>query len=51
MTKEELIERLNDMATWAYLDGQPHMNADDYLLGYIGDAEIKAAFLKVKRQY
>ena len=50
--RTNLLRRLEDLANDPRDDPEvQHSEADELLLQYIGDAEITAAFLKLKRWY
>jgi hypothetical protein len=57
MTKEELLKRLEQMALVSGSDGNPgdpevaHMEADSFLLEYIADEDVSAAFNKIIKSY
>lgn len=52
MTKEEAVETLRAIAEASHSDPESaHADADDVLLNYIDDADIRAAFESVARWY
>lgn len=52
MTREELLKKLRELQTLSEDDEEiAHADADYALLEYIGDAEVSAAFSKIKRWY
>lgn len=50
MTRDELLAALRSLA---FIDDfeMAHVQADDALLDFIGDAEVTAAFGAIKKQY
>lgn len=55
MTKEELIAQLKELARQGRLNEQAyvyaHDNADELLLAYINDEDIKKAYLEILRSF
>ena len=49
MTKEELLKALNECHTGD--EERDHKKADDLLLEFINDTEIKLAFESIKKWY
>lgn len=52
MTKEELIKKLRECKDIGEADPEKaHARADDLLLEYIGDFEIRVAFIDIEKWY
>lgn len=52
MSRDELLERLKALRAMTGNDPTDcHMDADQLLVDYIGDAEISAAYEKVEKWY
>lgn len=50
MTKEALIERLKTLAEWDDNEAA-HIEADDALIEYIDDNDVKEAFDSIRKWY
>lgn len=52
MTKQELIEKFKELQKTSLIDPElAHIKADNLLLDFINDEEIKNEFYKIKRKY
>ena len=52
VTKEDLIEQLKQIAVEYYMDAEVgHIKADELLLDYIDDNDVRAAYFSVMRWY
>mgnify|MGYP001601057558 FL=1 len=52
MTKQELLDKLDALAIKSEQDAEgPHIDADEALLDYIADEDIRAAYYKIDRWF
>ena len=51
MSKEELIEGLNEIAENSFDEECDHIEADELLLHFINDEDVKKAFDAIKKWY
>lgn len=50
MSKEELIEQLNSLSDDSDVEGN-HIEADELLIAYINDEDVKQAFESISKWY